>query len=152
MVQVVDTLARSRPTLPTVRVSVPLPVRRAGGAVARMVSFDGLSDGGDHFALVFDCPDAALARPRRTVSTTVLQALNLLNGRFVLAQACHFADRLRREAGDDPERQVTLAFRLAFGREPSERERVAAVALVRDHGAAALCRALYNANEFLYVD
>jgi GTP cyclohydrolase II len=46
------------PTLPGIRVSVPLPVRRAGGAVARMVTFDGLSDGGDHFALVFDCPDA----------------------------------------------------------------------------------------------
>ena len=58
MVKVIESLARSRPTLPTVRASVPLPVRRAGGAVARMVSFDGLSDGGDHFALVFDCPDA----------------------------------------------------------------------------------------------
>jgi hypothetical protein len=100
----------------------------------------------------FDCPDAALARPRRTTSTTVLQALNLLNGRFLIDQADYFAQRLHEEAGDDPARQVGHAFRLAFGRKPSEKELIAAVALVREHGTAALCRALYNANEFLYVD
>jgi hypothetical protein len=101
---------------------------------------------------VFDCPDAALARPRRTVSTTVLQALNLLHGRFVLRQADLFAGRLRREAGGDPARQVGLAFRLAFGRPPGAGEQAGAVELVRRHGLPALCRALYNANEFLYVD
>jgi hypothetical protein len=101
---------------------------------------------------VFDCPDAALARPKRTASTTVLQALNLLNSRFSVAQAEHFAERLRREAGDDPARQAERAFRLAFGRPPSAAEKAAAVALIRDHGAAAFCRAVYNANEFLYVD
>ncbi|MBI1917654.1 MAG: PSD1 domain-containing protein [Planctomycetes bacterium] len=101
---------------------------------------------------VFDCPDAALARPRRTTSTTVLQALNLLNGRFLIDQAGYFAERLRDEAGDDPARQVERAFRLAFGRKPSEKELKAAVALARAHGTAALCRALYNANEFLYLD
>ena len=31
----------------------------------------------------FDCPDAALVAPRRNISTTALQALNLLNSRFV---------------------------------------------------------------------
>jgi hypothetical protein len=41
----------------------------------------------------FDCPDAALVAPRRTSSTTALQALNLLNSRFVLAQADFFAAR-----------------------------------------------------------
>jgi hypothetical protein len=101
---------------------------------------------------VFDCPDAALARPRRTVSTTVLQALNLLNSRFALQQADFFAERLKREAGDDPERQVRRAFRLAFSRDPTETERAAAVALLREQGTAALCRALYNTNEFLYMD
>ena len=101
---------------------------------------------------VFDCPDGALARPRRTASTTVLQALNLLNGRFVLDQAEFFARRLRREADEDPVRQAEAAFRLAFGRRPSERELQASAALIRSHGTAALCRALFNANEFLHVD
>src|SRR5205085_9228236 len=48
---------------------------------------------------VLDCPDAALARPRRTVSTTVLQALNLLNSRFPPDQAQALAGRLRRGGG-----------------------------------------------------
>jgi mono/diheme cytochrome c family protein len=100
----------------------------------------------------FDCPDAALARPKRTVSTTVLQALNLYNSRFTLAQADYFAERLKREGGDDHSNQVTRAFQLAFGRSPNVNELDAAIALVRDHGAAALCRALFNANEFLFVD
>src|SRR5262249_49357415 len=101
---------------------------------------------------LFDCPDAALARPRRNVSTTALQALNLLHGPFLLAQAEHFAERLRREAGADPGRQVGRAFALAFGRAPTAQEQAAAVALVRAHGLPAFCRAVYNANEFLYVD
>ena len=99
----------------------------------------------------FDCPDAALVAPRRNVSTTALQALNLLNSRFVIQQATYFAQRLEAEAGPDPARQAERGFRLAFGREPSPSERNAAVALIGSHGSAAFCRALYNANEFVYV-
>ncbi|MDB5351721.1 MAG: hypothetical protein JWN86_2968 [Planctomycetota bacterium] len=99
----------------------------------------------------FDCPDAALVAPRRTSSTTALQALNLLNSRFVLAQSAAMADRLKYEAGDEAAAQVRRGFLLILGREPSEGETTAAVALVREHGAAAMARALYNANEFVYV-
>jgi mono/diheme cytochrome c family protein len=100
---------------------------------------------------LFDCPDAALARPRRNVSTTALQALNLFNGSFILAQSASLAERLRREGGDEAG-QVDRAFRLAFGRPPAEAERAAAVELIRRHGLPAFSRAMYNANEFLYVD
>jgi hypothetical protein len=100
---------------------------------------------------VFDCPDGGLVAPRRNVSTTALQAMSLMNGRFVLGQAGRFADRLRREAGPDPAAQTRRAFRLAFGRAPSVAESRGAAALIREHGAAALCRALVNANEFLFV-
>ncbi|MDR3636313.1 MAG: PSD1 and planctomycete cytochrome C domain-containing protein [Isosphaeraceae bacterium] len=99
----------------------------------------------------FDCPDSALVMPRRTVSTTALQALNLLNGSFVIDQAEAFAERLEREVGKDLGRQVDRGFLLAFGRRPTAEERAAAVVLARMHGTAALCRGLYNANEFLYV-
>lgn len=101
---------------------------------------------------IFDCPDAALAKPRRTASTTALQALNLLNGSFALAQADQFAERLRRDAGPDFELQARRAFALCFGRQPAEPELSAALRLARAMGISALCRALYNANEFLYVD
>ena len=99
----------------------------------------------------FDCPDAALVAPRRNVSTTALQALNLLNSGFVVQQAGFFADRLRDQAGPDPARQAERGFRLAFGRAPTTTEQAAAVALIDSHGTAAFCRALYNANEFVYV-
>jgi hypothetical protein len=99
----------------------------------------------------FDCPDAALVAPRRNVSTTALQALNLLNSGFVVQQARSFADRLRAEAGPDPTRQAERGFRLAFGRAPSDTELAPAATLIERHGAAAFCRALYNANEFVYV-
>ena len=99
----------------------------------------------------FDCPDPALVAPRRTVSTTALQALNLLNSEFLVEQSKAFADRLKSEAGDDPSKIARLGFQLAFGRNPSEAESGAAASLVRDHGAETFCRALYNANEFLYI-
>ncbi|QEH38431.1 Planctomycete cytochrome C [Aquisphaera giovannonii] len=99
----------------------------------------------------FDCPGAALVTPKRNSSTTALQALNLLNSGFVADQAASFAGRLRREAGESPGAQARRGFLLALGREPSAGELLAAESLVRDHGAAALCRALYNANEFVFV-
>ncbi|MFO0844089.1 MAG: PSD1 and planctomycete cytochrome C domain-containing protein [Gemmataceae bacterium] len=99
----------------------------------------------------FDCPDATAAQPRRNASTTALQALNLLNDPFVLARADGLAGRVRCEAGDDPAAQVRHAIRLAFGRDPSDGEREAGVRLVECHGLPLLCRALLNANEFVFV-
>ncbi len=123
----------------------------SGDAFRRMVyQFKPRSQGDPTFA-AFDCPDAALAVPRRNVSTTALQALNLLNSEFVIRQAAFFAERLEKEVGSDPAPQAKLAFRLAFGRSPTQPELTAAVSLIKSHGATALCRALYNANEFIYV-
>jgi hypothetical protein len=100
----------------------------------------------------FDCPDAGQVAPRRTHSTTPLQALNLLNSRFILQQAGIFADRLRREAGPGSATQVRQAFRLAFGRDPETEELAASVRLIEAEGLAVFCRALFNANEFVCVD
>ncbi len=100
---------------------------------------------------VFDCPDAAQAAPRRTRSTTALQALNLLNSPFMIQQAERFAQRLRREAGVEPRAQARRAFALAMGRLPNDRELSAAVKLIQSSGLAGFCRALFNANEFIYL-
>jgi len=105
----------------------------------------------DTFFGAFDCPDAGQIQPKRTSSTTPLQALNLLNGAFLIDQADRFAARVAREAGEEPAERVRLAFLLAFGREATAAEIAAATTLVADHGLPALCRALYNANEFLSV-
>ncbi|AMV40396.1 hypothetical protein VT85_23395 [Planctomyces sp. SH-PL62] len=99
----------------------------------------------------FDCPDAALVAPRRNTSTTALQALDLLNSGFVVQQADAFARRIAAEAGPDPEKQVERGFALALARPPTPAERAAGAALIRSHGAPSFCRALYNANEFVYA-
>jgi hypothetical protein len=99
----------------------------------------------------FDCPDAGQVSPKRTSSTTPLQALNLLNSPFALQQAQFFAERVEREAGQGTDAQVKRAFQLAFLREPTGEELGVSVKLVQSHGLPALCRALFNTNEFLTV-
>ncbi len=99
----------------------------------------------------FDCPDAGQVTPKRTSSTTPLQALNLLNSPFAVQQAQFFAERVEREAGTGTEAQVKRAFQLIFTRDPAAAEVAASVKLVQAHGLPALCRALFNANEFLTV-
>jgi hypothetical protein len=81
-----------------------------------------------------------------------LQALNLLNGPFVVEQAEAFAARVRQESGDEVASQVRRAFALAYQRDPHASEAAAAERLVREHGLMALCRAIMNSNEFLYLD
>ncbi|MBI4664660.1 MAG: DUF1553 domain-containing protein [Verrucomicrobia bacterium] len=99
----------------------------------------------------FDCPDAGQIAPKRTSSTTPLQALNLLNSPFMVQQAQIFAERLRREAGSNAQAQVRRAFALAFSREPTVPEVETAAKLVDEEGLVPFCRALFNANEFVYV-
>jgi hypothetical protein len=99
----------------------------------------------------FDCPDAGLIAPQRTQSTTAVQALGLFNSRFTEQQAELIARRCEHEAGEATVSRVRRAFALAFGREPDETEGRAAESLVTQYGLTALCRALFNANEFLFI-
>ena len=62
------------------------------------------------------------------------------------------AERARKEAGADTGAQVKRVFALAFQRAPTAKELGAATKLATDHGLAALCRAVLNANEFVFVD
>ena len=100
----------------------------------------------------FDCPDGTAVSPRRATSTTALQALNLLNDEFLHDQSERFAVRVRKDAGADVDGQVTRAFALAFNRQPSGVENSAGRQLVKQHGLQALCRALFNASEFVMLE
>ena len=106
----------------------------------------------DDFFGAFDCPDAGQPQPKRTASITPLQALNLLNSHFALQQADFLAQRLRKEAGSDSASQISLAFQLLFNRLPAPDEIAEATRLLDGHGLPALCRALYNANEFVRLN
>ena len=99
----------------------------------------------------FDCPDGGQIAPRRSQSTTPLQALNLLNSPFVNEQAKFFAERVEREAGPDLRAQVRRAFQIVLQREPASEELAAGKQVIHEHGGAILCRALFNCNEFVYL-
>ena len=100
---------------------------------------------------LFDCPDGNQVVPKRSRSTTPLQALNLFNSNFVLQQAKLFASRLKREAGPDVNQQIKMAFNVCFGRQPTRPEQEDAMAFVRQYGLVAFCRALSNSNEFVLI-
>ncbi len=99
----------------------------------------------------FDCPDAGQPAPRRSSSTTPVQALDLLNSGFVVEQADILARRVNEEVGESVPDQIRAAFLLTLGRAPDEVEADRAGELVQKYGLAALCRAMFNANEFLFV-
>jgi mono/diheme cytochrome c family protein len=101
---------------------------------------------------VFDCPDPSATAPKRSRTTTPLQSLSLLNHPFTIRMSGHFAHRVRNEMGQDLTDQVTRAVQLAWFRLPTLEERETFTTFVKEHDLEALCRALINSNEFLYVD
>lgn len=101
----------------------------------------------------FDGPDCALSTPRRSTTTSPLQALTLLNHTFTMDMAGHLAARIEREAANTtPDSQVELAFRLALGREVTTDEKAESTIFLTTHGLRALCRGLLNSNELVYLD
>jgi hypothetical protein len=124
---------------------------------------------------VLDLCDTARTTARRSVTTVAPQALTLFNGDFVNRQARHFAVRLGREAGGDPEKQIEYAYLLALCRPPSQSEKAAMMKFLRTeaenlekdsanrdnrvspkeaklHALEQVCRAILNLNEFVYPD
>jgi mono/diheme cytochrome c family protein len=129
---------------------------------------------------VFDFPDTHEPCARRGVTNTAPQALMLFNNELSLKLAQGLAGRVSREA-DTADGRIERAYRHAFGRVPESEERDQArkflsrqVEILRSRqqsgeklaqptgapgmdeveGAALVdfCHALFNANEFLFVD
>ncbi|MGE0760532.1 MAG: PSD1 and planctomycete cytochrome C domain-containing protein [Pirellulaceae bacterium] len=106
----------------------------------------------DPFMDVLDFPIPSSCTPVRNSTTTPLQSLSLLNDPFMIDQAEHLAKRLVESHPDEVAAQVTLAYRLAYGRGPSASERKRATQFIATHELFHFCRAIFNTNEFLYVD
>ena len=100
----------------------------------------------------FDLPDNSTSCPRRQVSTIAPQALTLLNSALTAEAARTFAQRVEKEAGANPAKQVRRAFELAVQRSPDESEATACARLLKKRNLTELCRALLNLNEFVYID
>lgn len=103
------------------------------------------------FLETFDLPDSNLSCPKREQSTTAPQALALLNSSDVVAAAKALSERVEKDAPTTDER-VRLVYRLALGRLPAEAELRLAREFLIESPLTELCRAIFNVNEFVYLD
>jgi len=103
------------------------------------------------FMTTLDCADPSMQVPKRNQTITPLQALSLLNNKFMVAMSEQFAGRLEAEA-DDLGDQITRGFWLALARAPTEEELTALTAYAQANGLTNTCRLILNLNEFVFVD
>ncbi len=95
----------------------------------------------DQMFTAFDFPDCGQVRAKRPVSTTPLQALNLMNSEFVVGQSKFIAARAAEEGG------LARAFELLLGRAPTAAE----IEACEGVGLELVCRSLINSNEFAFL-
>ncbi len=105
---------------------------------------------------LFDRPTLAESCTGRKVSTTAPQSLGLLNSEFTRNAAEQLAKHVAGET-KNPKMQLKLCYQLLLGRVPDTNELTAATELISEYpdqhrGVAHLCLALFNLNEFLYLD
>ncbi len=98
-----------------------------------------------------DCPNLSTRTPTRASTTTPIQALALMNNAFVQRQVGHFAERLRATHPDNVAQQIELAYQLAYSRKPGKAESQRALDAAESHGLNAVCWALFNSNELVYL-
>ena len=104
----------------------------------------------------FDTPDLHNSCHMRDVTTTPLQALSLMNGEWVLAQAETFAERLMEIPSDGVEKRIVAAYEIALGRTPEVEEIQLAQSFLDEPSKKDswidLCHVLLNTNEFIYIN
>lgn len=118
---------------------------------------------------VFDAPKMEPNCDVRNSSTVSTQSLLLMNSRFLVEQSQFFAMRAIKEAEGDRERQIRLAWRLAYGAAipnselvvlsdyfDQQKKLLAARLETKDssdlQSLASLCQILLGSNRFLYID
>ncbi len=136
--------------------SVPLDESNRRRTLYGFVSRHRLND----LLRLFDFPDPNITAGERSVTTVPLQQLFVLNSDFMVRQSKALAARLKRENATDSER-IDRAFRLIYGRGPSESEKSEAMEFLagtansdadRLSTLEQLCLALLGTNELAYLD
>ncbi|MCA9105252.1 MAG: DUF1553 domain-containing protein [Planctomycetales bacterium] len=103
------------------------------------------------FMNTLDCADPSMSVPKRDETQTALQALALLNNRFIVAMASEIA-RKAELANADLEAQVIDVWQRALNRDPTPDELAAVTRYARQYGLGNACRMILNLNEFVFVD
>lgn len=96
----------------------------------------------------FDQADCSFSTPKRSETTTPLQALTMLNHQFTMDMAKALAAEIDLSGGNS----VKSAFEMAYQRAPAEDELKQSEKAIREHGLEAFCRALLNSSELIYLD
>jgi len=99
----------------------------------------------DQIFTAFDFPDCGQVRAKRPVSTTPLQALNLLNSPFAIEQSKFLAQKAEQEADNDD--AIRFVFQQLLSRDPDKAELKAC----KDVPLQLVCRSLINSNEFVFL-
>ncbi len=102
----------------------------------------------DKMFTAFDFPDCGQVRAKRPVSTTPLQALNLMNSDFVVEQSKLIAERATVDA---PNAAINRLFELILARDSSDEERQVCEAISESNGLEIVARSLINSNEFAFM-
>jgi hypothetical protein len=105
----------------------------------------------DQIFTAFDFPDCGQVRSKRPVSTTPLQALNLMNSPFAMEQAGFIAERAKQTSNDDDVAATKELFNILLGREPNADELEASLEVARNGGLELVSRSLINSNEFAFL-
>ncbi|MEP3481399.1 MAG: PSD1 and planctomycete cytochrome C domain-containing protein [Fuerstiella sp.] len=105
----------------------------------------------DQMFTAFDFPDCGQVRAKRPVSTTPLQALNLMNSDFVIEQSRKIAERATENSNGDKVAAVRRCFQLLLNRQPESDELASCLKLAHDDELPLVCRALMNSNEFAFL-
>ncbi len=106
----------------------------------------------------FDRPETTASCPQRPQSTIAPQALLLLNSEFSLNSARDLAKFARTQAGDDLDAQIELVYRRPLGHAPTPTQLARAQQFLTNRESVSsdsltlLCLAVFNSNEFVYVD
>ncbi len=103
------------------------------------------------FLEAFDAPDSNLSCPARERSTTAPQALTLLNAEEVTQASTATAERVSKAAATD-EARISMATRLILGRPPRPAELALAKQFLAQSPLSEYCRALFNLNDFIYLE
>ena len=126
----------------------------------------------------FDLPQMIPNCVERPDSTVASQALHLFNDTMIRTLADAFADRVAREAGNEPYKQIERSYQLALNRMPSDTEREVGLAALEEltrlwqqksggtdknnkekkktppaqRALATYCHTLINSAGFLFID
>jgi hypothetical protein len=100
----------------------------------------------------FDFPDCGQVRAKRPVSTTPLQALNLMNSPFVMSQSKIIAERSLENTDNNLPAALDRCFELLLARQPTADERAAVQSITNPKDLFLVCRAILNSNAFTFLE